>query len=322
MFICIISLFGAIASASPFNSREVNANAKWLVHTDLEQLKTTEIGKYVLSVTNDKELNDLLDSFKKTFNFNPLTDIDGITLYGSGGGQNGVILLRGEFDSKKMIDLLKINKTHKNKAYGNHQIHSWIDTDDENPIRKTDKNKEPTPTYGAIYDSNLILISSREQHLKNALDVLDGKAKSLHNSPLISNLKELPQTDFIMATVDTSGIQDLDPQAMILKKAQMAIFGIGESDGKLTGSLILDTKGTDEAQTLMTIANGMMALAALQTDDTPEIAMLAKAIKININGKQFIATLAVPVTEIIKSIEECMAEDEDNRQNNKKKGEN
>ena len=70
------------ASAKPFSPDNVSSDATWFGHADVDALKTTELGREIMSMVNKNSAQ--LDALWAIFKFDVRKDLNSITLYAAG----------------------------------------------------------------------------------------------------------------------------------------------------------------------------------------------------------------------------------------------
>ena len=90
---------------SPLQKAQVAADAKWLVHLDVDKLRSTAVGDYVISQVLDAKLGGLTRQFDFDLDWKK---VHSLTAYGTGyqseSSFNGVLLIETELDLQKGLD--------------------------------------------------------------------------------------------------------------------------------------------------------------------------------------------------------------------------
>ncbi len=294
-----LGLLAGAVQAEPFRMADVAADAKWIAHADVDTLKGTRLGDRVLDKLNENEVEVKLEALEAVFNFDPREDLSGLTLYGSAGdSQEAVAVIRGNFDAKRLVTLIRAGDTYKKSTHGAHRIHSWID--EEEP----DKRK-----YGSFPDDNTLVISDAKAMVKDALDVLDGTGKSLSPSGELGDAVAGNNGSFFIAAVNMAELPDLAPDAAMLKKARAFQLSLGEAGSDVEGTLRLTATDEDVAEQVQKVLEGMIAFAHLNQEDQPELLAIAKAAEITRDGNVVEVVLRHPADEVIAFLEEQAEKD-------------
>ena len=281
------------ALAGSFQPERVPASANWVMHADVATLHKTEMGRYVLGRLSEGEADRKLDTVKALFDFDPRTDLDSITAYGKGGrNEEGVAILKGRFATERLVALVQVNETYEAYPHGDHTIHYWID---EN------KNEE---SYGSVYSDGSVLLGHSERDLAEALDALDGKAKSLSDTQKFDVLRASRNAVFFMGAADLDAMQDVRPEAATLRHADSAQFVMREQNGNLEGDITLDTRSPEDAQRVQQVAQGLIAFAILAEQKRPALAGLARTAQVRMANDVVTVSFSYPVQDAIRCVEE------------------
>src|SRR5690349_7948887 len=85
--LCLIALTPAV-QAAPLRRADVVADPVWVLHVDLDGLRTTTVGKYIFSELDKPEAQAKLAAFQAIFNFDLAKSVHGVTLYGTSQAQD------------------------------------------------------------------------------------------------------------------------------------------------------------------------------------------------------------------------------------------
>lgn len=244
--------FGVTISAKSLQPTSlVPKNAQWLIHLDMKQLVSTQLFDLLMGDKKD-EITKFNDMMSKKFNIDFFKDVNGITILGMGKDKdNAVLCWDGKVDKEFILALLKLNKDFKEIPYGKYTIYSW-DGDH----------------FGTFANDQLALTSEDENAIKNVLDVISGKTKSMKASNLMTLWKGIPQDAFLKAAAhNIAELADDREASAILKKTGMAFFMALERNENLKLKLKLTTDTPETANNIHQIVKGFMALAKLKQND-------------------------------------------------------
>ena len=283
--------------AAGFQSKQVSSSATWVVHADVEKLRQTQVGGFILGKLNEGEAANKLAAFAAVFGFDPRKDLNTVTLYGkSKDPAQSVVLAGGTFNGDQLVTLLKANNTYESQAYGTYTIHSWIDEKKPNEGRQ----------YGCLHPGGTILISHGADMLKEALDVLDGKQAGLDTAKVFGGAL-LADAPFFMAGANISQVGDVRPDAAVLKQAAGGQMALAEKDGSVVLAVAVTANSLEAATNMQSVAQGMVAMAQLGQEKNPELARIAQATRISRDGNTVRLDLTYPVNETIALLEAGMA---------------
>jgi len=236
------------------------------------------------------------------FNFDPRTDLDGLTMYGKGTAEkSGVLLIRGRLDGERLVTLVKANDTYESSTYGSYTVHSWID--DKRARRAEARGREPKRSYGAVFTDGTIVLSDSAENVGRALDVLAGKLPAMRENEMVAGLTGWRDAYFLVAAAETGEMADLAPSAALLKGARRLGLIVGETGDQLESKGSLEASDAEMAGNMKRIADGMIALALVNAENNPAAARLAEASQVTVNGNRLELRMSSPVSALIEAIE-------------------
>jgi len=265
----------------------IPSNAKWLIHLDFKVLFKTKIWNSIYNEEKGK-IHDGKEKLLKELNFDIFNDLNSVTIYGRAkANKDGVVILSGIFDRKKILQRLKSEKKTEKFKYKDSDIYNW-DSDD----------------YGAFVSKNLLVITHSRENLESALDVIRGRSSNFIGSDLSKRLKEIPHDSIIFALVGdlSSLIGKHHTTPIMINKTKMALFLVLEKNSDMRLSLKLHTESPEAAKNIMQIGNGLLALARLSKKELKGKEQLVNSIQISANGKMVKALMLIPSDFILKNI--------------------
>lgn len=300
--IMIPALLASAVYAAPLDKQAVAADAKWVVHINLDAFRDSRIGSLVLDEVH-AEHQQQIDAFKELFGLDLTRDLFSVTLYGSDADEeNAVALFRGRFDQQKLTSLLKLNPTYTTSEYNGRTLHLW-----------TDENSKKQQA-GAFAGDNLIAISQTPEAVKSALDVLADKNASLDAAPLdpLYSLTETAVDPIILLAADSlSELTENQEHAAVLQNSTMLAFLAGEQEGDVTVHIDLTAQTTEAATQIEQIARGMIAFASLQAPNNPALGKILAALSLVRSENTLNLNFRYPAADLFdlcKSLEDMQLE--------------
>lgn len=285
-------MFSACAvMATPVDSSQVCAEAGWAIHVDVDRLKETQVGKMLLDEVNKPENQQKIAWFQTVFGFDPTKAIRGVTL--SGGvdrAEDGVLLIRGDFDTNRLSQLPKSWSEYHEEQHGNHMVYSWID-----------KNKADQPRVFAAISGNTVILSKKPGLVEDTLDVIDGAKPSLKDVNPFDGLGLNEQKAFLVGGVSKTGRFGPKPIASIVKQIKFIGVVVGEEDGKVKIDLPMRAFAPEAAQSMADLNRGIVALLTLQED--PNAVLLGKSITVTQKNETVISSIKLPVDDAVRLFE-------------------
>lgn len=284
-------------TAGPLQRSDVAAEPAWVIHLDVDALRPTAVGRFILAEMEKPEAEARLSAFQAIFNVDVRRQLHGITLYGqSKAPEDGVALVYADFDANRLTTLAKAAHDHQSTDYKKHVIHNWIDD------QKKAKSGGQPRTYAAIHGARVVF-GQKEERVAQALDVLDQAAPALSAGKALPQLGAAGDASFLQAAVVKLDLPEKDPNATLFRLSKLVALNVGEAQGQVKANLVLEAKDEAVAGPLASIAQGLLALGKLQADK-PEAAKFAEAVKLTQDGPRVTASLSLPgdtVVEIMKA---------------------
>ncbi len=278
------------AYGAPLQRADVIRDPLWVLHFDLDALRQTVVGQYILSEMETVEARQKLAAFQAIFGMDLRRDVHGITVYSATKAeQDGVALVYAEFDPGRLTVLAQGAKGYRATTHREHTIHSWIDE------KKRAKASGNPRTYAAIR-GRVIVFGQKESRVVEALDVLDGITPNL-----TANLRfaQLGQGGAVLeGAAARIELSETDPNAAVLKQTQAARLSISENQRVVHVALTLDTESDEVAEHLQTVGRGLIGLMALQRDK-PESQKLAQGLRVERTGAAVTANLVLPADDVV-----------------------
>lgn len=264
------------ALGGPLMQNRVSGSANWVAHADYERFNQTLIGKLIREELAKQGLEQKLEDFATVFSFHPLDDVRNVTIYGDGEEQEkAVALIEATCDKNKLVSLVRMNPEYETIEYGNLVVHSWVDE------KKQDPNKSGVEkTYGCFFRDDLVILSSGLDTVKHAIDVLKGTSPNAANG-VFTQASLSAEGAFFQAAANSVGqIAGQQQQTAVLRQTEKLGMVVGEDMGKFYCDLNLTAKSEEIAKSISQILGGIIAFTALQDQEQPELAGLAKKVQL------------------------------------------
>ncbi|HUT90948.1 MAG TPA: hypothetical protein VMY37_15710 [Thermoguttaceae bacterium] len=135
----------SLVCAEPLASTHVPADAKWLVHIDVDAIKTGKVARAIGALwLNLPAGAEHLKRVGAVVGLDPAEDLRGITIYGGQYAEPAaVVILRTKVDRKRLMAFLEAAPGYRIHSYGEHELVEWTanrrqssDTFDPSPITK------------------------------------------------------------------------------------------------------------------------------------------------------------------------------------------
>jgi len=311
-FIRMLALIASLttaAVASPLHKEQVAADAKWLVHVDVDKLRPTTLGN-TLKQFLDSQMGALKSQFDIDLDWNK---IGSITAYGSSYESmphlNGVVLINTDLDLQKALD-------------GAIEKMSAADSNAPPPIKKTKEGvvttySMPDTMFVAFESGKPVILGKSRDSVQKAGEVLSGKSTNLASTRTFSEFPDSPKPFFLVAAAEAFNLSkefaergedkdDSNPKAKILKLTDGGRVMLGEEANQLVLELSLKAKTSEVVTQMQQVVQGIIALASLSQTDNPDLQRLAQSAKVSAAGKIVSLQVAYPADKAVQMLNSQM----------------
>lgn len=290
-----------VPMAAPLQEAKVAADAKWVLHLDLDAFRQTQVGGYLADEVIEKKFSAAQEEQNIRFETS-LKKIHSVTAYGTrfGEKQEGVLLVNTTANVKKDVEALV------GLAALDGKDHTEILRMEDSPylLYKINNDAFVAPDV----NGTVILGRSREQ-VDNARAVLAGEKESISGGALFAKYPKLEQSFFFLGAAEGfSQGAEIPPQAQVLKESDGGRLLIGETGENLFVNLVLRGKTPESTTKIQQVLQGIVALVSM-AQDNPEIKQLAAATTVSKEGENVMVNLEIPVAKALDKIKEKQAEE-------------
>jgi hypothetical protein len=265
-------------------------SAQWILHIDLKEFQTTTLYSQLETMKQDG-LQEVKRKFFEKLKMNLDKDIDSITVFGNGiNEKDAVVAITGNFNETNLLSLARAEKVDlAENRYGNYTLYGF-----------------QKKGFGTFVNNHLLLFSPSQKALELALDVQQNKIPNLSKNPLIKEIASIPDRTFLMLFAHNLDkvLKDNPGHSQILKMARMAMLISLEKNDNLKAQLKLTTDSAETAQSIMQIAQGLLALGRLKIADEPELQSFLNKLNIQSQGNTLVAEFEYPSKDLIKMLSE------------------
>ena len=255
-----VSLVGFAASGAlggPLNKAVVSKDAQWVFHLDAEAGMASTIGRYIIDHRAELKLDEL-ERVKAEIGIDPLQDIKGVTVYGTGPKDcDGIAVIYTSAAVDQMIARMrqKAEDGIKQVQIEGYTVYTW--TEGESP-----RFAQVRPDG----EGRIVIAASDQEHLISGIHVLEGKdgsmkgggdglaaASPLPGSIIFASATHLPQAE-----------------ALPFKHAEGFTFDAGEAEQQIYADVRVTAKSSEEATNMSQVAMGAMAMVRMMAGSNPE----------------------------------------------------
>jgi hypothetical protein len=280
-----IPLLAAGVHAGGLVTAQVDSQARWIGHVDLQAFHESQIYQSLLEADEEHNIEKGLSDLFTTQGIDLFRDVRGVTAYGTGPADS---------DAVALIDTTA--NAEPALARWRDQLHATpLDIGGRACMQWKENGETSFSCLRAKPDTTdrLLVVSHSHEGLEHALDVLDGKRPSCTTqAPAEITLTMQPGTMVFFAASgifdqanglglgkvgvkhDAHGKNDLQvavsasgPESVIGRLAQGVRVEFGETGGRMFTTVQLRTQREEDAQKLQQIVQGLMALASFATEE-------------------------------------------------------
>jgi hypothetical protein len=293
-FICpfLLALTMAV-HATALNQEQVSPDAKWLLHVDLENLRKTKAGDFLLNRFLAQQIAQVTNQLKFDVS-NLFQKITSVTAYGTdfkkGPQADGVLLINADTETQKALEGVLV---------------AQILADTNGPVKKLEHDSMALYSIAnEIFvspDKGGVVIVSKSQHqIEQARDLMAGKKASGSSNKLFTNFPNASKSFFFLgaaaAFTDAGG---LPAQAKILQTADGGGLVLGEDADQLFLNLTLRAKTPEVAKQIQQVIEGMAALVSLGQIENQDLLQLAKSAKVSSTAELVSVNVDYPVAKVL-----------------------
>lgn len=291
----LLMLTGSLP-AGPLQRQHVAAEAKWLVHLDLERLVQTQLGQWLAEAVLDPGLARPLRELKQNLGIDfDWRDLAGITAYGTAfkpwGQPNGVLLLDG-YDFGAALDQAI---TRLEQAVGVGVL----------PLEKSQQDGAALYSlqdrlFGMMLPGRLFLLSQSKEELAKARDVIAGSAPCLPQRKVPAGA----ETAFLLGRLERLEEAPLPPQLQALKAVESAHLTVAQQADNVVLRLGLAARDAETAAQMQQALQGVLALVLLNQPQNTNAQKLAQATKVSVADRLVNVRLELPTAQVIELLKQ------------------
>jgi hypothetical protein len=306
--VCVVPLLVFSSVHAAVDPSIVPADSMWLIYADLNSLRTSILGKELVTLAEQMKLDtgqgQLGLDMQKV-----LATVGSITAYGANFSQDpksidGALVAQGTPDLRKIIEsvLIQANLAHPNDVI---EI-----TDLPFPayaIRPPQKDGDKLELIVAFPPEPVVIASKSRAQVVKARDAFR------HAAPSVATTASAPLKDLLRASRDgylfSACVTPADaqfgadqPQTRILKMTKSGAISVSEKDANTFAHAELIAASDQMADKLMKILQGMTAMMSLAETNDRQLSDFLNSAKVARNGNTVTLELAYASDRIVQMI--------------------
>ncbi len=305
--VCLALLLAFIprhAQAAMLPKKQIAADAKWLLHVELDDFRASQVGGFVEKRFVTENLAELAKNLK--FDVGALLKkVSSVTAYGVDYGRgarddlaSGVLLIRADAEAQKVLEGFLAAQMLANT---------------NSPVKQL--QTEPYPLYSvakdifaAVHPNHTFIVGKSRGQIDKARAVLLGEGPNLTSSTALADFPTAPDSFFCIAVAEGfSEHAGLPTQAKVLQMTDGARVALGEKADRLFLTLDLKAKTTEVVTQIQQVLQGVLALFSLGEIKDQDVVELVQAIKVSAKDKVVSIGVDYPVAKAITKLEEQAA---------------
>lgn len=287
----LLGLVGTLR-AEPLDLEKVAANAKWVVHIDIDTMKASAMAEKAHEHFQQKhpEAGAHLAIVQKVWHFNPLSDLSGITLYGTKIKKDtGVVIVNAKVDQELLLEKVRQAPEHQESTHGQYQLHTW---------KHKKGKKHGHNVTGVFFRPDVIVFGGSLDEVVAALDVLDGTKPNMagKDSPLAAKVPT--GTMFLARVVGLDKAKDLPCKHPLAKQINTMSLAIGENEGESFMVGRMTVKKAEFTEQIEKIVEGARAMAMLANYGDSKTMKIINALKVEVDDVVIEMEWRAPADEV------------------------
>jgi hypothetical protein len=293
----------AAGLAGSLQPDQVSAEAKWLLHCDLERFHDTKVGQYLGQQILDKKWEKPKGDLKNFFDLDlDWRSFESMTAYGTDfqakNKANAVLIIKTDRRARENLAVALRQQVQKSKETG-----GPVALAQESPFTLYSINND---VFISLQKGNLVLLSKSRPMIQMAGEVLAGKAANLTAGQALAGFPEAPKAFFFLAVAEGFNQPSaLPPQARVLQQADGARLVLGENNDRLFLNLALKAKTPEIGQQMQQVVQGIISLVTLSQPPNPDVQALAQSAKVSAQEKLVTVDVGYPVSRAIEKIDKA-----------------
>ncbi len=303
--LCITVLM-AIPAATLADASDVPGSAEWYLHIDLDKMKSEEAGKAVYEWFRA----EALDEIRNDAGVDVDKEVSSITAF-SVTGQGPVIVIDGRFSQETHDKLMALIAAEGDISPLTAAGRKYYRIGDDGDVSYKNKDGNVDLRIDSLKDGawismdvrNKILITGAEEQMQKLLAnkgriprVASGRDTLL----VLTAEKTLLQAGMNSGLVKNGGNTDWDSN--ILRNTRQIAFLVAAAANKLAIEARLITTEPEMAESLASVARGLISLASFDDSMDAETAAVLQGTKVEAKGNSLSLSLAVDPNLVVRTI--------------------
>lgn len=287
------------ASADVLRKQSVPEKARWVAHIDVESLARSQLLQSLKEHGLQKEIESAFAEDEDLAGIDPLHDVRSVTVFNSTEDDDHTVIVVRASDKADALLARHQKETNSHMIdFGGRKLHAWGDSEG---------GKQQVAYFGSINGGSdrMIVVGEDAQSVSEAIDVVEGKCKSLADTDALA-FRRGPSDGAILFAAAIEPIAALGENPATSTVARLANawrLEFGEQRGSLYGDLWLKTGSTEDAAKLQQVLQGATALVGLMAPQVgPRISSILSGLSFQSSGTEVTGTFHCAVADVMELI--------------------
>lgn len=291
-FACLVAAALSARAATPL--AQLPDDTRWLVHADVAAFRDSACGQYLIKSLAEGAMAKRLAAFQMLSSVNVTSDVDSVTLCGSGGPEQGWVgYLQGRWNTTHLTTLAAAATQSSEMTIGTHRVTRWIEKQGSSDVSR----------YACFVKDSLLLMADRESVLRAALAKVEGAAPvpaSLSAFKVLEGGETMP-TFLTIMTRDGATLAGTNPRAGVLRQSDALCLTLAADGRNVRLALDLNAVSEAAAAQIQAVVMGMQSVLLLRAQEMPEAGKLANALRLTTEGARVRAAMQLPIDDILNA---------------------
>ena len=297
----------AVSGAAAADAGTVPGNANWYFHVDLKQMRSGGPGVAMYDWLRDEVMSEIRDDA----GIDVEKEVDRITSYAT-ADDGAVLIVDGKLSQETRDKIMAFIAAggdisplkSKGKTYyhfgGNEEMDEDVVYEAGNVGFQIESLGEES--WVSMDIRNKVIITSTEGHMQELL-ASNGKVKGTRSVEDALMVLTAEKT-LVQAGMKSGMLDDADWDSNILRNTEQVAFLISAAANKLAIEAKLITKEAEMAESLASVARGLISLVMFDEELDPEVAAALQGTRVEAKGNNLSISVAMDPQLVVQTLGE------------------
>jgi hypothetical protein len=291
----VILLAADRARATGPEAKYVPADAKWVVHADVDRMHKTQTYDIIMqrAEQDDPKVREKLAKFGEALGTRVPEDVHGLTLVGRGFDErSAVLIVRAKLDKDRLLGMAKAMPGFTSSMHGTVEISTWKDPG------------QPDSVSGAFLADDTLVLGWTPADVGRMLDLAAGREQPAPADGLLAGAADQTEIMAYLAGNGLAELQKMHPVSPLIAQVTAARVSLAERGEDLSLRAVLNVTSPEIANQVKGAIDGfraLLGLAALEEDGDEDAKVVADVVKratVTAEGATVKLDLPMPVAQL------------------------